>query len=1827
MKKHLLLLSAMFLALLSCRQNAEIDPNPAFADYVYAYSGGLVNENASIRIKFTGAADTSVPPEDLFRFSPSVKGSARWAASDMVEFLPDAGALKPGRRYNVSFALSKVFEVGNPELREFKFSFTVARKKAEIFIDQVYISKNNVSEAAVRGHVALSESVPAELMKNLFYAEGNTAGSRFSVEQKSGVWHFVCEGLPRKGTDERLNVVFDAHRAGFGESISASVIIPGTDVFKVLSAKSCEGAEPYVELVMSSPLDPLADLDGFFSFSDGRSCSALADGNVVKISYMPGDEEFTLTVDPGLKDAQGRRLGTAWSADFRQDELKPAVKLLFQGTVLPDDSNLKLAFKSVNLNAVDLKVVQIFRHNVLSFLQDNNLDEDYQLRRSGRLVYSRKISLETGADIDLHQWQNFCIDLSGLMKREKGAIYSLSLSFRKEYSVYGSESAFSGGGNAMTTLSATDVSPEENALWDIQQPYYYDNNFNWNEYEWQERDNPYHVSYYMESDRFPSVNLMTSNLGVLAKYGESGDMCVFVNDIISAEPLKGVEVEVYGYQKQKLCGGVTGSDGKVSFHSPGKPFVVVAQTADAVSYLKLGEGASNSLSRFDVGGIKAEKGMRGYIYGDRGVWRPGDDIHLTLAVKSDTGEKLPDNHPAVMELYDARGHLHSRTVCTKAVGGLYTFNVSTSADAPTGTWNAYIKLGGAAFHKSVPVETIKANRLKIKVELDDNELKATQPMKVSLSSSWLAGGAAAGLKAKSELLVSRTVSPFKGYEKYNFCNPLSDFRNYEKDWFSAVLDSEGKAGLTVTVPNAVNAPGLLKATLVTRVAEPGGDESVVSATYPYSPFSAYVGVRAPEDNYLETDRDYDFGICVLDSKGKRVSGHRIQYTIYKVDWKWWWQSSPDELASYISGETAKVYGSGEFLSGNSDYKVPFSLAYPDWGRFLLYVRDMDGGHASGAEFTCDWPLWRGRADREGGESAAMLSFSIDKTVYHPGDEGHVYIPAAKDGRAIVTFENGSGVISSDIIRTSADRETAYRFKVTEAMSPNCYVAVTLLNPYSISSEGMPLRMYGVKPFAVVDESSRLHPRISLPDELAPQKDFTVKVSEGSGRPMAYTIAIVDEGLLDISNFKTPDPWAAMNRKVALGVQTWDLYNDVAGVYSGSFSSMFKIGGDEDLSGSGRSAKDNRFEPVALFAGPFQLSSGEAEHTFRLPMYSGSVRVMLVAASGNAFGNAEKTVPVRTPLMVIPSLPQRLGPGEKTVMPVNVFVNGNTADEVKLTVKTEGPLALGTESEQVLKLPPFSGSSDQTRDALAHFTLSTAEQTGNAKVIVRAKCGSSEISDTLSLEVKSLMPSVTRSRAVEIAPGETASYSIPQGVESATVEACTFPAFDVNACRLSMMNTLSGYTGQMASAGIALIALRPFMTENQRSETDAQVKSLLNSICARQLPDGSFRAWDSGSTVDLWADAAAAHFLASAAFNGFSYPGASFKSWRNKAVRYISAFVPTGERDDEVASYILYVLALSGNAQEGVMNRIKDVETLSGTAVCLLSSAYALAGRSAVASAMLEGGAVAPKYDSDRDASIALRACVLAGNRTRALPLASELAASFASYSYSAQVCSFAAEAWASLMNEELGYKLSLDYESVYASEGSTTEKVKPAGSRWSAAVPAGASEVKIRNTSVGTVYSAMSYLMTPSSGTQVEEEFSGLYMDMVCVDSEGKTVFNHKDASAVVKQGEDYTIYINVAAPVTSEADNLELRLTLPSGWEVFNTRMFADETLGNADVRSDEIVWYESLAAGENRKFSARVRAVYQGEYSLPPITCVSASDSRIHARLRNARIRVLAE
>ncbi len=192
----------------------------------------------------------------------------------------------------------------------------------------------------------------------------------------------------------------------------------------------------------------------------------------------------------------------------------------------------------------------------------------------------------------------------------------------------------------------------------------------------------------------------------------------------------------------------------------------------------------------------------------------------------------------------------------------------------------------------------------------------------------------------------------------------------------------------------------------------------------------------------------------------------------------------------------------------------------------------------------------------------------------------------------------------------------------------------------------------------------------MPEVLRPETDFNVTVSEKSGKPMTYTLAIVDDGLLDLTNFKTPDPWNDFYAREALGIRTWDMYDDVLGAFGGNFSAMFSTGGDATMKPA--DAKAKRFKPVVKFVGPFYLGKGKKQtHTLKLPMYVGSVRAMVVAGQEGAYGNAEKTAFVRTPLMLLSTLPRVLSVQEEITVPVNIFAMENGVKNVTVSLQASG----------------------------------------------------------------------------------------------------------------------------------------------------------------------------------------------------------------------------------------------------------------------------------------------------------------------------------------------------------------------------------------------------------------------------------------------------------------------------------------------------------------------------------------------------------------------------
>ncbi len=447
------------------------------------------------------------------------------------------------------------------------------------------------------------------------------------------------------------------------------------------------------------------EADGLFTFSPALSGKTDVEGTR-RVRFLPdpgsvkAGKRYTASFDlekaMGVKDRKLKKFSFRFMIPSQEEESAPAAKdtlpavsIPLKGNILPDQGRLILPFRAVSLCAVDVRVIQIYEDNVPAFLQDNDLDGSSALRRSGRLVLSRSLRLDDDPDLNLRQWNDFSIDLGGLFRRDPGAIYRIRLSFRPEYSLYGKTAPF-----GFTPVGPTEEERREEARWDEQESYYWEDFIDWDTYEWEDRNNPDTPSYYMMEERFPVINLLASDLGLMAQYAGGDRLWATVADLVSAKPRASVRLDVYNFQLQKIGSGSSDLNGFAEIKLSGKPFAVIARSGKSRGYLKLADGGECSMSRFDVGGTTLEKGLKAYIYGDRGVWRPGDTLHLTMMV-ADKGAALPEGHPATLELYTPEGQFHSRHLCA-GEHGFYCFSVDTGADDPTGAWNAWFKIGGSA---------------------------------------------------------------------------------------------------------------------------------------------------------------------------------------------------------------------------------------------------------------------------------------------------------------------------------------------------------------------------------------------------------------------------------------------------------------------------------------------------------------------------------------------------------------------------------------------------------------------------------------------------------------------------------------------------------------------------------------------------------------------------------------------------------------------------------------------------------------------------------------------------------------------------------------------------------------------------------------------------------------------------------------------------------------------------------------------------------------------------------------------------------------------------
>jgi len=1824
---------------ISCTKNnsssENISDRSAFSSVVSNVTSGVVSKTSEVRIVLVKPVSewiNNTPLNDsYFSVSPKVKG--KWVALNnrTISFKPET-AFEPNTEYVFEVKLNK-FQKTDTDLENFIFKIKTIQQ--DFIVNTNSIQSHSKDWQYVLGTLKTSDYISLKEAKQLVSAtqKGKDLKVNFdAIQNQSKFFNFTIDSIQRFDDDSKIQIAYNGKAIGVAQKDNYEMTIIGKNNFQVVDVSVNNEGEQYVEINFTDPLLKKQNFKGLVVLKGAKRLKYSVDGNVLKVFTNTSLKGVVpLEVFQGIKSADGYKLKNNFTQDIAFEQPKPELKLLHNGTILPTSDNLKFNFESINLKAVDVTVFKIYQDNILQFLQDNDLNGKNNLRQVSRPIAKKTINLQEKSKQNLSKWNAFAIDLKQIISTDQGAIYRVELSFKKAYSLYKCDNDEDDNSIEAAEINYDDEAVED-SNWDFGGYY---NEYGYYDYDWRERDNPCDHSYYR--NRKVAANVLASNLGVTVKKGLNNAYFVAVSDLLTAQPIDNATVKFYNYQQQEIGVQNTDAVGIVQFDAPKPAFFAIVSKNNQSTYVKLADGNALSMSKYQVSGVKLKKGLKGFIYGERGVWRPGDTLFLSFML-NDKANKLPKNHPVKIELLNPKGTVVYRDIATQNLNNFYRFTIPTTDKALTGNWTAKVNVGGANFSKRIKIETIKPNRLKIKVGFDDEVITSRKSVKGNLAVTWLHGAVAKNLKADINVKFHQQKTEFKSFPNYVFDDPARKFSADEQTVYKGRVDVNGKASFSMSPSINKKSPGLLKASFITKVYENGGDFSTDVFTKTYSPYTSYVGLSTPKGdrarNMLLTDTQHLFDVATVNEKGEPVAVSNLEVKIYKVNHSWWWNASNNNLSQY-DGRSYKEAVFTKNIATNSRGKATFKfeLKYPEWGRYLVRVVNKKSGHATGKMIFVDWPGWAGKARKGNPDEATMLVFAADKNKYDVGETATVTIPTVAGGAALVTIENGTEVLDSHWVN-SQKGNTKFSFEVTPEMAPNVYISISAIQPHANTKNDLPIRRYGITGITVENPETRLYPEINMPSVLAPEANVTVKVSEKTGKSMTYSIAVVDEGLLDLTRFKTPNPWDTFYAKQALGVKTWDVYDDVVGAYGGKINQVFSIGGDGMLAGS-KSKKANRFKPVVIYLGPFELKQNETKsHAIKLPKYVGSVRTMVVAHNPDvsAYGNAEKTTPVRKPLMLLASMPRKVTPGEKVRLPITVFAMENKVKKVTVKLKQNDTFKVIGETVQHVNFT-------QPDEKMVYFDIEVLKNgIGTIEVIAS---GNGEKS-SYSVAVDAINPNIatTAVHSIILEPNSTQTINFEtfgvDGTNTALIELSSLPAMNFNSRLQYLIQYPHGCVEQTTSSVFPQLFLNDIfdLSSSKKQKIQFNVQKGIDRLAHFQMTNGGFSYWQGGNSANDWSSSYAGHFLIEAEQKGFVLP----ISFKNKWISYQRKAAKNwrldsrGHRNGLAQAYRLYTLALAGSADLSSMNRLRETKEIDNQSKLRLAAAYALIGQKEVAQTIVnttpqdyqEQKSYYYTYgSSDRNKAMVLETMVLLKDLTKARVLGKSIASSLSEKRYmSTQTTAYSLLAMAKYAKLIGGKGLDV---SVQTNGGSATKMQtnKTLLSR-ELQIKKGENSIQLTNKGDNVIYASVlnTGVLPVGEEKAVQRNLTATVNYLL---KNGKRV-----AVNEMEQGTDFIAEMVIHNQTNQKIKDVALTAVFPSGWEIVNTRYtdfgsFAKNSVDYEDVRDDRTHFYFDLKPRETKTIRVLLNASYLGNYYLPGVQCEAMYDDDYLVRTKGQWVEVL--
>ncbi len=1812
-----LAVAATLIGTAGCRGGPGEEPGTAMAEsrdhqrtarLISHVTDGVVARDSRISVRFV-----DVQPErelraaalaGAFTFTPTVEGRASWADDRTLVFEPRS-ALEAGTRYQCVLDVAAVLPTVE-SVKPFAFGFEIAANRVVSWqADLEPADGDDPEHMVLSGSIELADPTTLdEVERKIGLAAGR---ERVAMEWRSDIGdrRFVFTSAPVARGQSPLELRLTIPAAPFGLERDVERVVELRPVGDLAVAEVIvhdQEREPRLSIQLSDPLQEDVDASGYVTVEPFVELKVSIAGRLLQVSgaFRRG-QDYTLTVRRGLPSRWGARLAADFRHPLRFVDMKPQLAFSQSGALLPSREEGTVAFRTLNLRAVTATVMRVFESNLGQFLQDHDLSSAPtrdrlwgSLDRVGIEVASQE--LEIGDE--RNRWVQSTLDLERLVTGHERGLYLVTLSFSREQMLYDCEEGRS-------------------------YPYW---------------EHPCGEGYARNRGTVAKPVILT-DVGLLAKRA-GNRLIVAATHLGTATPLPGVDLTLVSLQNQPLERHTTGEDGIAEFATT-DGFIIEARWKGQRSALKFSDSAL-SLSGFEVGGSSGSAAAtRAFVYSDRGVYRPGDPIHLAAIVRNQD-DGFPDDHPLRLRVRNPRDQVVHEEVSRTGLAGHYAFVIRTGDGDPTGSWFADLFTGDTllASHR-LRIETVVPNRLKVNLQPDAPRLgPEDREVGLELTSSYLFGAPAAGLDATLAVSYRAAEKRFEAYPDYSFLHPAERLSVSDQTLLERALDGAGRARVQWRVPALAGAPSAVTATLTARVFERGGRPTTQALEIPIDPYPAYVGLRTPKTSWVEIDRPLDLEVVLLDRDGTPVPGRELEVTLSHNERAWWWEyrSFEDYSLRFKSDISTTLLERATVTSGVGPVAV--RLAPDRRGQILVEIRDPAGGHHTGVF------LW---ASSWGSQSApitagAQLEMELDRERYRPGEVAHVAVKTPSEGVAFVSVEKGDRVLDHRWVPL-AGPATTLDVPVTEAMLPNAYLHVVAIQPHAQTSNDRPLRLHGVVPIPVEQVDTRLEVELTAPGTLRPGQDFEVEVKVPPGRPATVTVAVVDEGLLDLTAFTTPDPWQFFFAKERLSVATFDVFDQVIGAIWGDVHRRFEVGGDEDSFRQKRSGpvKARRFPPVALFSAPVRSDgTGRVRARFTMPRYLGSVRVMAVAAAGGAYGSAEAAVPVRDPLVLLPTLPRVAGPDESFELPVTVFALDRALGEVEIAVEATGPLAVVGPARAEL-----SFDSPGERDVA--FTLAAGNRAGVATVTVTATAKGARSEAVTELAVRPVNPYRVELRELVVPPGGELALEVPalgvEGTRSARLRISTMPGLTFGHRLTALVRYPYGCMEQTMSAVFPQLFLKDLMAADHQRHDDLarQIDRNLDAGIERlrrfTTPEGGFAYWPGGAETDQWATNYGGHYLLEARRAGYHVPDDLLRAWTG----YQKRMAAREAGDLRTRCYRLFVLALAGEPQTGPMNLMKEerLDVLDPLSRWLLAAAYQLSGMDAAARQLVSGAPTAvPPYREQgatygsglRDAAMMLYLATLMERDQTALELYSRVNTELGGTEWlSTHEAGYALLAAGSYLRRTWRQEAPVRgvLELGDGARGLTFDQ--RGGAVGFDLAEAVGRTVTVRSRSDAPLHAVLEWEGIPIEGP-TEPEARNLALERRFLDEDGRPT----DPSRLA-QGSLFWCHLRVSAPSWGLVENVALTQIFPSGWEIDATRLRGEAPpdwarrlqLGRevfTDIRDDRVMWFFDLRSRQPQDFLVKLVAVTRGSFLLAPASVEAMYDPDFRALIPGGRVEVVA-